>query len=236
MNLTNADIKNLKDKKFRKKNGLFMVEGEKFCKDLLTNNVEVVYTITDNKQLTGFPNIEVVSSKMLSSLATTVTNQNIACICKIKEYPISAQGNSLILDNLQDPGNVGTLIRSALAFNFNDIYLVNCADVFSEKVIRSSAGLALKARIHITDFNEITANKALIAEHFVVADMFGQSLTKIRLPKERIAVIIGNEGQGVSKQFKQLADITISIPMAPVVESLNAGVAGSIIMQKIGEV
>ena len=77
MNLTNADIKNLKDKKFRKQHSLFMVEGEKFCKDLLNTDIEIKYTITSDKNLTGFPNIEVVSEKMLSSLATTKTNQNI---------------------------------------------------------------------------------------------------------------------------------------------------------------
>ena len=136
MNITNADIKNLKDKKFRKEQGLFMVEGNKFCADLLNSNIEIVMTLTTEKDLIGFPNIEVVSEKMLSSLATTKTNQSIICICKLKDYEIESAGNSLILDNLQDPGNVGTLVRSALAFGFDDIYMVEGADPYSEKVIR----------------------------------------------------------------------------------------------------
>lgn len=236
MNLTNADIKNLKDKKYRKSNGLFLVEGEKFCRDLLNSEIEIVYTITTDKTLTTFPNIEVVSDKMLSSLATTVTHQNIICICKVKQYPIQSVGNALILDNLQDPGNVGTLIRSAIAFGFDDVYLVGGADPYSEKVIRSSAGTILSARLHVCSFEDIISNKELISDNFVVADMSGGNIDAAKIPKGRVAVIVGNEGQGVSKEFMDFADIKISIPMAPQVESLNAGVAGSIIMQKLGKV
>lgn len=236
MNLTNADIKNLKDKKYRKSNGLFLVEGEKFCRDLLNSEIEIVYTITTDKTLTTFPNIEVVSDKMLSSLATTVTHQNIICICKVKQYPIQSAGNALILDNLQDPGNVGTLIRSAIAFGYDDVYLIGGADPYSEKVIRSSAGTILSARLHVCSFEDIISNKELISDNFVVADMSGGNIDTAKIPKGRVAVIVGNEGQGVSKEFMDFADIKISIPMAPQVESLNAGVAGSIIMQKLGKV
>lgn len=236
MNLTNQDIKNFKDKKFRKENGIFLLEGDKFCRDALKTNTEIIYTITKDKCLTGFPNIEVVSEKMFNSLTSTVTSQNIICVCRIKNHEIDSIGNVLILDNLQDPGNVGTLVRSALAFNFLDIYLVGGADPYSEKVIRSSAGTILSSRLHLVDFETIKENKDKIATNFIVADMFGESIDQIHLPKERFAVIIGNEGNGVSDDFLSLANTTISIPMANGVESLNAGVAGSIIMQKLGDV
>ncbi|MBE5741273.1 MAG: RNA methyltransferase [Clostridiales bacterium] len=236
MNITNTDIKNLKDKKYRRDNGLFLVEGDKFCRDLLITDVEIIYTITNDHALTGFPNTCVVSDKMLASLATTKTNQSIICVCRTRVFPIHSIGNALILDNLQDPGNVGTLIRSARAFGFSDIYLVDCADVYSEKVIRSSAGLVMSSRVHICDYGTIHKNKEKIAENFIVADMFGTRLDKIHLPKSRLAVIIGNEGNGVGEEMRSIANITISIPMASGVESLNAGVAGSIIMQRLGEV
>ena len=236
MDITNAYIKNLKDKKFKKEKGIFLVEGEKFCRDLLNSNIEILQTITTNKDLTGFPNIEIVSEKVLISLATTKTCQDIVCVCKVKEYGLASVGNSLILDNLQDPGNVGTLIRSAMAFGFQDVYLINCADVFSEKVIRSSAGTILKARLHICSFGDVVENKNNIAKNFIVADMKGESVNTIHLPKARFAVIIGNEGRGVSEEFRLFANISVAIPMKPNVESLNAGVAGSIIMQKLGEI
>ena len=236
MNLTNLDIKQLKDKKYRKENDLFMVEGDKFCKDLLNSDIEIVYTISTNKDLKDFPNLYVVSDKQMQSLATTKTCQETICICKIKKVEINSTSNALILDNLQDPGHVGTLVRSALAFGFEDIYLVGGADPYSEKVIRSSAGTIMTARLHVCDFETILKNKEKIAENFIVADMFGESIDQIHLPKKRFAVIIGNEGQGVSKEFRNLANITVSIPMTSKVESLNAGVAGSIIMQKFKEV
>ena len=234
--ITSAEIKNLKDKKYRKQHSLFMVEGEKFCADILRAGVEIVYTITTNSKLSVYPNICVVSDKQLASLATTKTNQNIICICKKREVEINSVGNALILDALQDPGNVGTLIRSAMAFGFEDVYLNDCADVYGEKVIRSSAGLSLTARLHVVDYNAIKQNKTKIADLFLVADMNGENINKIRLPKKRIAVIIGNEGNGVSEGFFKLADNVVSIPMSGKVESLNAGVAGSIIMQKLSEV
>lgn len=235
MDITNADIKQLKDKKYRRENKLFMVEGNKFCYDLLSSDIEIVTTLTSDKTLKGFPNIEVVSEKMLSSLSTTKTNQSIICICRVKDWGIVSASNSLILDNLQDPGNVGTLVRSALAFGFNDIYLVEGADPYSEKVIRSSAGLIMSARLHICSFEEIKKNKDKIADVFMVADMDGENINNIKPTKNKIALIIGNEGQGVSDRFLNLANKTVSIPMTSKVESLNAGVAGSIIMQKLSE-
>lgn len=235
MNITNADIKNLKDKRYRREQGLFMVEGNKFCLDLLSTDIEIVTTLTSNKNLNNFPNIEVVSEKMLSSLATTKTNQDTVCICKMKNYDIASVGNSLILDNLQDPGNVGTLVRSALAFGFNDIYLVEGADVYSEKVIRSSAGLIMQARLHVVSFEDIQKNLSKIAKTFLVADMGGENVNNLKLPKGKVAVIVGNEGQGISDRFMEIKTHVVSIPMSNKVESLNAGVAGSIIMQKVGE-
>ncbi len=236
MELTKQQIKNLKDKKFRKQNRIFFVEGEKFCADILHYGAEILFTITTNKALKGYPNLCVVSEQVLAALSTTKTNQNILCVCKIKDFEIGSVGNSLILDTVQDPGNVGTLIRSAMAFGFEDVYLVNCADAYSEKVIRSSAGTALFARLHIVNFADVAENKAKIAKNFAVADMFGSPINQIRFEKNKIAVIIGNEGNGVSEEFRSLANLKISIPMSGKVESLNAGVAGSIIMQKISEV
>ncbi len=235
MNITKQQFKDLKDKKYRKSNGIFLVEGQKFCADILKQKIPILYTFTTDKSLTGYPNIVLVSEKELSSLATTKTNQNIVCVCKIVSYNIAAIKNSLVLDTVQDPGNVGTLIRSAMAFGYSDIYLINCADAYSEKVIRSSAGSALFARLHIISLADFLANKDKIAKNFIVADMFGVPIKDFCLPKSKFAVIIGNEGNGVCEEIKKIANTKISIPMRPEVESLNAGVAGSIIMQRLSE-
>lgn len=235
MVITNELVRNLKDNKYRKDNEIFLLQGDKFCRDAVDTNTEILYTLTTDKSLSGYPNISVISDKMFASLNTGVGGQHVICVCRKSQHDLSRVNRSLILDNIQDPGNMGTLIRSAAAFGFEDIFVVGGASPYSDKVVRSSAGQILRTRIHEVDFSFLKANKSKIADKFIIADMFGQSLDEIRLPKSKIAVIIGNEGNGISVESKDLADTTIKIPMATGVESLNAGVAGSIIMYRLGE-
>lgn len=235
MEITRAEIKQLKDKKYRQHNALFLLEGEKFCADAVKAGIEIKKTITTNKNLKGFPKIVVVSEKDFKSLSATVTPQSIICVCKQKEPPPKIIGDSLVLDRVQDPGNVGTLIRSALAFNFKNVICLDSAYPYSDKVIRSSAGAILKMNIYKTTLAEFVKNSKHYADELLVTDMVGENIAKFSLQKNRVAVIVGNEGAGVSKELKTQAKIKISIPMSGEVESLNAGVAGSIIMQKIFE-
>ena len=235
MDMTRNLIKNLKDKKYRKENAIFLLEGEKFCRDILKANIEILYTITTNKSLKDFPNIVLVDEKTLHSLATTVTPQDIICVCVKKFAENTPKSNSLILDRIQDPGNVGTLIRSAIAFGFDDIYLIDSADVYNEKVIRSSVGAVFNANIHKISLEELIRTKATIAENFIVADMVGEKLSNFKKKQGRIALIVGNEGAGVCDALTSISNIKLSIPMTDKIESLNAGVAGSIIMQRIYE-
>lgn len=235
MEITRAEIKQLKDKKFRQNNALFLLEGEKFCADAVRAGIEIKKTITTNKNLKGFPNIVVVSEKDFKSLSDTVTPQSIICVCKQKEPPPKLKGDSLVLDRVQDPGNVGTLIRSALAFNFKNVICLDSADPYSDKVVRSSAGAILKMNIYKTTLTEFIKNTVNYADEIMVADMQGKRLSELSLKKSRVAVVVGNEGGGVSNELKQHATNVVSIPMSGEVESLNAGVAGSIIMQRIFE-
>ena len=236
MELTNAEIKlikKLKDKKYRKSENLFLVEGKKAVDELLKSNFEIKYTISSSPNNYNYPNFCQVDYAILKSIATTETPQDIVCVVaipsNINELP---KGNSLVLDNLQDPGNVGTLIRTAVAFNFKDIYLIDCADVFSEKVIRASMGAIFKAHLHIVDFEFVKNNKLSICDKLIGTDMSSTSLKDIAC-KGKTALVIGNEGNGVSKELLDLCDYKVTIPMANSVESLNAGVAGSILMYEI---
>ena len=171
---------------------------------------------------------------MIESISTTDTPQDIVCVAYIphsqKESP---KGNSLILDGLQDPGNIGTLIRSSMAFNFNDIYFIDCPDIYSEKVVRSSMGGIFKINSHIISREELIKNKREICDIMLSTTLNGEELGKICLPKTRIGVIIGNEGNGVSAELISACDRAITLPMTDKVESLNAGVAGSIMMFEI---
>lgn len=238
MKLTNLDIKlikKLKNKKYRRSEGLFLVEGSKLCEEALNSSYTIKYTLTSNEfKYNDFPNVCIVDSKILESISTVETAQDIICVCEIptntNSFPL---GNSLILDGLQDPGNVGTLIRSAIAFNFEDIYFIDCPDIYSEKIVRASMGAIFKIKPHIISRDELIANKKNICDILLSAILNGKDLSEIHLISKRIGVIIGNEGNGVSKQLIDACDKTITLPMSGKIESLNASIAGSIIMFEI---
>lgn len=234
MNLTNAEIKTLKklkDKKYRKQNALFLVEGIKACSEI-TKKYNIKYTLSSNEKYSNYPNFVLMDFETLKSIATTESPQDIICVCEIpKILDALPSGNSLILDNLQDPGNIGTLIRSAVAFNFLDVYFINCADIFSEKVIRSSMGAIFKINPHFVSADYIIENKRQICDVLVGTSLNGKPLNE--LSRKKIAVIIGNEGNGVSKILLDNTDINVTLKMSSNVESLNAGVAGSILMYNI---
>jgi len=239
MRLTNTEIKfikKLKDKKYRKAEGLFLVEGSKLCEEVLNSNYKINRTITSNEfKYNDFPNVCVVDYDVIKTISTTDTPQDIICVCEIpnqdnQNFP---KGNSLILDNLQDPGNIGTLIRSAMAFGFEDIYFIDCPDIYSEKVVRASMGGIFKINAHIISRDELIKQKKKICEILISTDLNADILGQKRLPKTRIGVIIGNEGNGVSAELIQASDMAVKIPMTDRVESLNAGVAGSILMYEM---
>ena len=236
--LTNIEIKYLKklnNKKYRKSEGLFLVEGTKLCEEVLNSNYEIKFTITSNEfKYNDFPNVNVVDYDSLKSICTTVTPQDIVCVVHVPKYEMEyPKGNSLILDNLQDPGNIGTLIRSAMAFGFNDIYFIDCPDIYSEKVVRSSMGGIFKINAHVVSRQQVIENKDKICDILVSTSLNADILGENRLPKQRIGVIIGNEGNGVSAELIQSSDMVVKIPMTDKVESLNAGVTGSILMYEM---
>ena len=138
-------------------------------------------------------------------------------------------GNYLVLDELQDPGNVGTLIRSALGANFLDIYLLNSVNISNEKLIRSSMGAIFKTKIYQVSKDEFISNYKKWNKPLYVCDMDGENIYKTHI-SNNAGIVVGNEGNGVSAEIRGISTGSISIPMKNGLESLNAGVSGSIIM------
>jgi len=237
MGITNLELKNirkLKDKKYRKELGLFLVEGIKACSELINSNYEIKYTLSSDENFKHYPNFVLIDYDVLKTIATTETPQNLICVCAMPNLNrISNQGNSLVLDELQDPGNLGTLIRSALAFNFKNIYLLNSVDPFSEKVIRSTMGAIFKVNICKITKEEFIKNKSQICDYLIGTDLNSSKLNKQQIKDKKVAIVIGNEGNGVSKEMLSICDKIITLPMTEQVESLNASVAGSILMYEI---
>ena len=243
---TNQYIKHtraLADKKYRDEHKQFVIEGRKLMQEALHSGMEIVFALVDEnandeQAICEKNDIEyyLVSSSLLASLTDVRTPQNIVCVCKQKVLHFALpEGNSLVLDHLQDPGNLGAIMRSAAAFNFLDIYLIDCVDAYNEKVVRSSMGNLFKLRLHQATIEQITKAKQSSDIHFLVADMNGEKISNIHLPKSKIAVIIGNEGNGVTPAVRKMADDIISIPMKNSVESLNASVSAGILMYELSK-
>ncbi|MBQ3214359.1 MAG: RNA methyltransferase [Clostridia bacterium] len=176
--------------------------------------------------------IILVGENVIEHLSETKKPQGVIAIVNYSQKQLSIpQGNFIVLENLQDPGNLGTIIRSAKGTNFKDIYLINCVNYCNQKVVRSAMGNLFDVNLYTLSSTEEFvdfANKNKL--NLLVADMSGENLFKINSPLSNYGVIIGNEGNGVSEQLKTLANKIVSIPMKNGLESLNAGVSCSIII------
>lgn len=228
--LTNQVVKDLvklNTSKGRKEAGLFIVEGRHLVLEAIKAGVLVkAYTIKDD--LEG----EKVSEQVMKKICNTSTVVNQIGICKFIEKR-ELSDKILILDGVQDPGNLGTLMRSAKAFNFNTIFLSDgTVDPYNDKVIRSSQGAIFKLNIiqgNIIDF----LNKISDYDIYSTNVINGIDIRDANISK-KIALILGNEGNGVSDEVKALNLKNLYISMDNM-ESLNVSIAGSILMYEISK-
>ena len=149
----------------------------------------------------------------------------------MKTKLIEKQNRLLLLDRVQDPGNLGTLLRSAVAFGFDGVILgEGCVDVYNEKVIRSTQGAIFKIPIEFHDLKEyVPLLQSNDVKVYGTSLQNGKPLGEIE-EKVKMAFILGNEGQGVSSELLSSTDGNIFIEMSQNIESLNVSIAGSIIM------
>lgn len=224
----------VKDKKISRKENVCLVETYKIVREMLERNLVTKILCTESKfQLfSEIKNvqIELITSSLADFLSDTKTTDGVFALCKIPKISGKLSDRILVLDNIQDPSNMGAIIRSACAFGFETILSVNSVYPYSYKCIRSSMGHIFNVNFIETDYENLQEIKTKNNIKFICADMIGENLDNFQANNEKLAVIIGNEGQGVSKEIEQMSDYTVSIPMKNSVESLNASVSASIIM------
>ena len=237
-------VASLNEKKYIKLNNLALIEGHKIIDEAIkAGQVFSKLLIDENKQNEYKPylhkvNCEVVytSSKILQSISPTQTPQGIIAIIETKHFePMIIASNFLILDNVQDPGNLGAIIRTAAASGFKNIFMLQCADIYNDKAIRASMGNLFKTNNYSVTLDKL---KQLLSAkenyELLLADMEGENIFDVKLNKDAtVGVIIGNEGNGATEEVRKLATRSVSIPMQNEVESLNAAVSASIIMYKL---
>ena len=215
-------------KKYRDAEGKFIIEGDHLVNIALEKGlVDELILLEDNY---NFDNKYIVSQEVMNKITSQITASKVMAVCHYN-YVNDFKGNCLIIDGLQDPGNLGTIIRSAAAFNFETIILGdNTVDLYNDKVIRASEGMLFNVNfIKKNVVNAITELKSLNYKILGTDVKKGVSITK----KDHIAIIIGNEGAGLSSDIKKMCDELVHIPMKDDCESLNAGVAASILMYEV---
>lgn len=229
--LQNTHVKEwckLKEKKYRDETGLFLVEGEHLIEEAKKQNlIKEIISCEDTLDADFY-----VTKDIMKKIASQVSISSRIAVCyKKKEEEL--QNKILILDNIQDPGNFGTIIRSAVAFGFTDIVVsLDTVNLYNEKVVRASEGMLFHINVLRRELPSFLETMKSDYQVFTTDAQKGENIKEIPL-QDKIAIVIGNEGQGVREEIKKYATHFIKIPMQKTCESLNAGVAASIIMYEV---
>ena len=231
--------KSLKDRKGRRETGCFLVEGRKMVEEALASAFPVEAVLVDADRADEFvlpPHIQAYSmpGHVLAAVCDTKTPQGIAAIVRMAEVPLN--GSRLVaLDGVQDPGNVGTIIRTADAAGFDGVILsTQCADVFSPKVLRATMGSVFRMGIRVTDnLPRVLTDMVQAGASVLSSQLDGEPFYQRSPLNERFVLVIGSEGNGVTDEVKEVATHKVKLPMRGGAESLNAAVAAGIMMYEL---
>ena len=230
------DTIDLRKNKVSNKKQLFVIEGEHLLEMAIKAN-NVFYILT-NKYI---ENIDekiyqyVVTDDILSKISINKSVPNVIAVCRYINSKIDETKNILYLDNVQDPGNVGTILRSALAFsNYNVILSDDSVNKYSEKVIQASQGALFSLNIQTSDVAFIKFLKN--SGYKIIVTILSSNSINLEdfcfKKDEKYVIVVGNEGQGIRKEIIDFADYKVFIEMQNI-DSLNVGVAASIMLYKL---
>ena len=225
-------INKLKQKKFRDKENSFIIESKKLVEEAISSaDVDFIFLSEENKDYQcDLPKI-VLTRELFDKVTGMVTSDGFGAVVKKSAYKEVSAKRVLLLDQINDPGNMGTIIRSAEAFGFSDIILMpKTCDIYNEKTLRASMGSIF--RLNIVKKNLDQVKKLKENYKMVSADMSGYDINECNIDGNLI-LVIGNEANGLSKEIRSLTDTFVKIPMKGQIESLNAAIAASIIMNKL---
>ena len=257
---TFKELQRLTQKKYRDREGLFIAENPKVVGEALSQDgIDVLRVIA--REGSGYESFTdgtvTLSAELFDRVSDTMTSQGILAVVKkpdrgdIKNLldgsdTIATEPGSdiIVLDRLQDPGNIGTIIRTAEGAGISAaVFIKGTCDPFSPKVVRACAGSIFRMPIIFCDSTEEFISIAKKCGYrLAVTDVdrgvpyyeAGLSRASSSIGRHRIALVIGNEGNGVSDTFRDAADILVNIPMHGKLESLNASVAAALLMYEMG--
>lgn len=243
-NFTIREVKKLKEKKFRLEQNKFLVEGFRFISEALESSFEVTDVFISENQLQRWDNfhmeeklqkntkVYLVKGSILNSICSTNTPQGIIGVVKNKIINFEDRnGFYILVDKVQDPGNMGTIIRTAHAAGaLGIITTIGTVDIYNDKTLRSTMGSIFKIPIiedkNFTIINELRKKNFKIIVGALDAE---QDFYSIDL-RRKVIIAVGNEGNGISDEVKAISDIETKIPMSGNSESLNVAIAAGIMM------
>ena len=225
----------LKTSKGRKEEGLFIVEGMHMCYEANKNNLLVDLIVLKNTEITFnyASEITYVTENVMKKISNLSNPTTVIGICKINDSSDIIGNHILVLDDIQDPGNIGTIIRSANAFNVDTIILsTNSVDIYNDKVLRSTQGMIFNMNIVYGDLLDIIPR--LHDNGYTILGTNVNNGIDVRSVKvNKFALIMGNEGQGVKPEIQNICDKNLYIKMNSNCESLNVAVATSILLYEL---
>lgn len=228
-NKTIKSLMKLKQKKYRDETNSFLVDGAHMVKEALAAK-RAKQVITSDEKFSCDVETLYVSDAIMQKLSFTKTPQPYMALCQKEETAGKDEKRILIFDGVQDPGNVGTMIRSALAFGFDRvIFSPDSADLYNDKTLRSTQGALFQMRFSRADLKNVIPS--LKTQGFqVIGSSLHQAHTIDDISTgDKMAFVMGNEGQGMKEETLSLCDENLYIPIKTM-ESLNVGVAAGIIM------
>lgn len=236
-NATVKAVAKLRNKKYRDEQNKYVIEGYRSVKDSLpyVNQPLLIFSESAFSQLGDeFARFDklVCSDAVFNKISDTENSQGIICVAnKISITPDFVCDRVLFLDRVRDPGNMGTIIRTALAVGFKDIYCRDCVDVYNPKVVRSAMSAVSRVNIYEVDEKFLSCLKEN-GYTVLCADMQGESIFDYKILGEKLCLVLGNEANGVDECVLAQSDTVISLPMQEA-ESLNVGVCASVMMYQL---
>jgi len=227
------ELKKLEKKKHRDETNMFLIETEHLVKEAYASGILKEILLLEGTDIDIDIPKNYVNDTVLKHLSQLPSPSNIIGICHKKEEKLI--GNKiLVLDDVQDPGNVGTIIRSSVAFNVDTIVLSGgSADIYSDKVLRASQGMIFKMNFFRGNIKEIIASLKDKDYKIYGSKVTGGKPIKNVTKSEKSVIIMGNEGNGISEEILKMCDEYIYIPISENCESLNVGVAAGIILYEL---
>ena len=240
------ELVKLQTAKGRKKAGMYLLEGEHLVEEAIKERAQIKLIVVTSNRLEDYKKllaqadvqVLVVSQDVFHKLSMTETTQGILAVVEIvKQEILPHKGRFIVLDAVQDPGNLGTIVRTADAAGFDAVVLgTGTVDLYNDKVLRSMQG----SHFHIPVF------QANLQEYLPILKEKGVQVAVTALHRNSkdysvlqgatdVAIVVGNEGQGVSDDVIDLADVVVTIPMFGKAESLNVSIASALLMYKTKE-